>query len=342
MKSRIWLLAGGALVALLAFLFWRQHERAKIVSNSEQPVIESPSNPAPITQGAQVTTNSAQTSTLPIQTAPAPTPQDRQARIELARTAIEGMNQPISFHGRVIDQDSNSLAGVKIQARIRHWEPQSFGGSIPMAVETDSDGRFHLQGATGDGVDIEAITKDRYDLEPTPRGFGGTSGSPENPVTFKMWNTNIHETLVSGQKAFPITPDGRPYIIDLTKGTISESGEGDLKVWVKRPDPITRGQRYDWSCGIDVLNGGLSQDDSPGGAMFQAPTEGYTHSFAFEQKVGSGWGDSTGIKRFYLLLDNGKKYGRMSIELCAFYNRQNPGMIRVEYAVNPSGSRILR
>ena len=76
--------------------------------------------------------------------------------------------------------------------------------------------------------------------------------------------------------------------------------------------------------------------------MFRAPAEGYSPSFSFEQKVGSGWGDTTGPKQFYLSLNGGKQYGRMTIELHAYYNRQIPGLVRIDYAVNPSGSRILR
>ena len=45
---------------------------------------------------------------------------------------------------------------------------------------------------------------------------------------------------------------------------------------------------------------------------------------------------------FYLLLRNGREYGRMSINLFAPYGRLHPGLIRLSYAINPSGSRILR
>jgi hypothetical protein len=73
-----------------------------------------------------------------------------------------------------------------------------------------------------------------------------------------------------------------------------------------------------------------------------APIEGYTTSFQFEQDVGGGWGDSTGDKWFYVSLNNGQEYGKITIELMAYYNDQIPGMIRISYAINPSGSRILR
>jgi len=35
-----------------------------------------------------------------------------------------------------------------------------------------------------------------------------------------MWSTNVHEQLITGGKSFHIEPDGRPYVIDLAKGTL--------------------------------------------------------------------------------------------------------------------------
>lgn len=148
--------------------------------------------------------------------------------------------------------------------------------------------------------------------------------------------------MITGEKKFHVVPDGRLYGIDLINGTITESGEGDLKVWIKRPEQVSFGQKYDWSSKIEIVNGGLLQETDTSSSMFSAPVDGYVDVFQFEQKVGSGWGDSTGTKRFFVQLRNGQVYGRISIELYAHYNNQIPGLIRLSYAINPSGSRILR
>ena len=207
---------------------------------------------------------------------------------------------------------------------------------------TDATGRFEIQGITGRAVELESIKKNGYEAEPVKRAWKSSEGTFENPVIFRMWSTNIHEQLITGEKRFSIMPDGRTYVIDLTKGTINESGDGDLRVWVKRPDPIVFGQRYDWSCELDAANGGLLQETDSFSSMFSAPSEGYVPSFQFEQKVGSGWGDSTGSKRFYLMLKNGQEYGRMTIELYAYYNDHISGLIEIKYAVNPNGLHILK
>ena len=259
---------------------------------------------------------------------------------------ITGKNKPIDFYGLVVDQNSNPIPGVKIKSGVRHWKMVSpeFGyvGSTTIKLEatTGMDGRFELTGASGDGFGV-LLSKDGYEAESEKNGFGAEGNySYANPVIFKMWSTNIHEALITGNKSFEIVPDGRLYFINLADGTISESGTGDLQVWVKRPEQITYGTRYDWSSRVDVINGGLQ--DAPDSAMWMAPSDGYTPSFQFEQTIGSGWGDSTGEKRFYVTLNNGKEYGHITIELYAYYNKQIPGLIRVSYAINPSGSRILR
>jgi hypothetical protein len=268
-----------------------------------------------------------------------------QTRVEMLRQSLEMKNVPTDFYGRVVDQDSNSLSGVKIKVNVRHWEltVNDLSRSISVERETDADGLFHIDGATGDVFDIDYIQKNGYELEPnTKPGYGVIGGSFSDPVIFKMWRSDIHEPLVTGKKSFQIIPDGRTYIIDLSKGTIAESGEGDLKIWAKRPAPIVFGQRYDWSCEIDTVNGGLLQETDVYSSMYLAPADGYTPSFKFEQKIGNGWGDSTGTKRFYVMLKNGQEYGRISIELFAYYNDHILGLIRIEYAINPSGSHILR
>ncbi len=265
---------------------------------------------------------------------------------EVTAKFVEGKNVPVEFYGLVIDQNSNALAGVDVKVTVQQLtapNPAAMelgANEVPFERITGPDGRFEINGLKGDSLDLASIQKDGYEVEPTKRGFGPSSGSLEQPVVFKMWSTNVHEQLITGGKSFHIEPDGRPYVIDLAKGTIAESGDGDLKVWVKRPEQITYGKRYDWSCEMDVLNGGLlAAADS---SMYLAPADGYTPSFQFEQKVGSGWGDSTGEKRFYVRLNNGQVYGRITVELFAYYNDQIPGMVRLSYAINPSGSAILR
>jgi hypothetical protein len=266
---------------------------------------------------------------------------------EVFHKYVESHNVPIDFYGRVIDQDSNALSGVKIKSAVRHWIMPDLAvldvgtTEIPIERTTGADGRFEIHGVSGDGFGV-ILTKDGYDSEPGPRGFGGgTSGSYENPVIFKMWSASIHEHLISGDKQFQIVPDGRPYFINLADDTISETGVGDLKVWIQYTNQVVLGQLYDWSAGIEVINGGLIEEPL-GIAMYEAPGEGYGPAFTLQQQIKGGQSGEIGNRSFYLLLENGQEYGRMKINLYAPYGHLYPGLIRLTYAINPSGSHILR
>jgi hypothetical protein len=79
-------------------------------------------------------------------------------------------------------------------------------------------------------------------------------------------------------------------------------------------------------------------EDENDQAMYVAPTDGYSNSFHFDAR--NGWPDTTGAKHFFLKLKDGE-YGRASVEIMAYFNKQVPGLIRIEYAINPTGSHIL-
>jgi hypothetical protein len=252
---------------------------------------------------------------------------------------------PIEFYGRVVDQNGTGLPDAIVKVLIMHLvlavQPEGTKRPILERV-TGPDGRFEINGVTGDGFDLESITKTGYEAEPTRRGFGPTEGGFANPVIFTMWSTNIHEQLISGAESFHIVPDGSPYMIDLIKGTLVQSGAGDLKAWIKYPAQVVRGETYDWSCGMDSLSGGLLEERNLAEAMYLAPAEGYEPSFEFQQQIKGGQYGSSGSRRFYVRLGNGQLYGSIAVELYAPYTDQIPGLIRLSYAINPSGSRVLR
>jgi hypothetical protein len=271
-----------------------------------------------------------------------------------AKAILKSRNVPIDFWGKVIDQDGTPLSNVSIESKIRRWDFAAKinpdGTITKKETTTGSDGQFHIDGDSGDDLSLK-LQKDGYVLEPNAKtGFGyGTAeqftASQENPLIFRMWKTNIHEQLVNGDKRFQIVPDGRTYVIDLSTGTISESGGGDLKVWIKYQPMATGSQLYDWSSEIDVINGGLLEETDDYSSMYSAPVDGYTPVFQYPQtprQLKSGQRGRSGQHRFYVILENGKEYGRIKVDLVAPYNDTIPGLIEIQYAINPTGSRILR
>lgn len=268
-------------------------------------------------------------------------PEKAKERQDAMGKALESQNIPIDFFGETVDQTGKPLPGVQIKIMVRHWTASLEGTALRVDRTSDANGMFDVHDVTGDAFDLESMSKEGYELEPTHRGYGHSGGTPGNPVLFRLWSNDIREPLITGKKSFHVQPDGRSYVIDFNKGTIAESGDGDLSTWIKYPSQITRGQTYDWLSEIDVANGGLLEVTNDV-AMYVAPTNGYTSAFQLYQQIKGGQSGSTGERRFYVMLQNGKKYGRITIELYAPYNAQIPGLIRIEYAINPTGSRILR
>lgn len=252
---------------------------------------------------------------------------------------IERRNRPISFYGETVDEDSNPLTGVQISIVVPYLTID--GKSISLTRTSDSRGRFEVHDIEGDAVDIEGMNKHGYELEPTHHGYGPVSGSPESPVIFRLWRNDIRESLETGQKSFPIRPDGTVYVITFSSGTIAKSGGGDLSLWIKYNAQTLPGQISDWLSEVNMTSGGLLEETNDS-AMYLAPATGYDRTFQYNQQIKGGQWGSTGEKRFYIMLKSGREYGRMTIELDAPYNRQIPGMIRLSYAINPTGSRILR
>jgi hypothetical protein len=90
-----------------------------------------------------------------------------------------------------------------------------------------------------------------------------------------------------------------------------------------------------------VITGGLQEEHDQDGAMYLAPPAGYTPSFQLQQRIKGGQDGSSGPRRFYVCLNGAQEYGRIDIELLAPFNADYPGLVRLSYTINPSGSRVL-
>ena len=275
-------------------------------------------------------------------------PLDRSAMLSLAADA---KNVSVNFWGKVVDQEGAPVAGVRVRARIRHWqlEGRSNVGTrfIKKEAMSGADGRFEIIGGTGDVLTFEALDREGYEPEPTAlRGFGYNISTnivpdPKKPMEMRLWKTGSREPMTGGSQFFGIIPDGRVYTIDLLKGTHLESpdAEGDLRIWVQRPREVTVGQRYDWSFRITPMNGGIMEvwDD-----VYLAPAKGYSGVYAYSRKTtDSSWGD-TARKQFVFRTRGGQVYGRARFHIFASYDwTKNDGAIDIQFSVNPASSRKL-
>jgi len=349
MKARIVIIMFALIAVALVAFFWLQPSKGTANANAVQEPVQSSNtsfavaNTTSNTTSVTVPPSSDSSTSQPV----VATTDNTRPSPEALRHAMESANVSIAFYGKVIDQDGNPLGNAKIQGEALHVKVITPipGGSqdeiIRIAEQTDASGRFEIHGMSGRSVIIESVQKDGYEAEPWQHTRSAMEGSFGDPIVFKMWGTNIHEQLITGDKSFEILPDGKPHVIDLTTGTMTDNDSGDLKIWIQYTNQITRGQLYDWSAGIEVINGGLLEEPR-GTVMYSAPTDVYMPSFRLEQQIKGGQSGEIGDRSFYLKLKNGREYGRMNINLYAPYGFLHPGLIRLSYAINPSGSRILR
>lgn len=268
--------------------------------------------------------------------------------------AVDAKNVPVEFWGKVVDQEDSPIQGVRAKARIRHWGMARLANPdasfFQKEATTGVDGLLHISGDNGDVLTLESLEKDGYEPEQGAlRSFGyntsqKVTSNPDHPVVLRMWKTGTKQALVSADKAFELIPDGRTYTIDLLKGASSQSAEaeGDIRVWVKRPREVALGQKYDWSCEIQAVNGGLLDEPDVYASMSIAPEDGYNPQYDYGKKeIDRPWSDGIGNKRFYIKSRGGKVYGRVTIDLYAYYNSKAPARVRINYALNPTGSRYL-
>ncbi len=248
------------------------------------------------------------------------------------------------FYGKALDQDGSPLSGASVAGELVLNDGTYGGVQVQKhSAVTDGNGLFEFTGIHGAGLGVR-VSKEGYEIEGKNQTYNGPVGgktTPTDRAIYTLWSTNIHEQLVVGEKSFEIQPDGKPHVIDLTKGTIAETGSGDLRVWIQFTNQVTRGQLYGWSAGIEAINGGLLEVPH-GTVMYVAPTDNYVPSFQLQQQIKGGQSGEIGDRSFYLKFNNGQTYGRMNINLYAPYGFLHPGLIRLSYAINPSGSRILR
>jgi hypothetical protein len=269
-------------------------------------------------------------------------------RPEVVQALNEGHNISVAFYGQVVDQNSNGVPNATVDLHVQEEHIQPFpepptGTNMFLQRQTGADGRFEVSGLIGHSVIIDGYAKEGYEPDFIKNCYGeyaAQSGSFTEPILFRLWSTNFHQALISGDKSFHVVPDGRHYAIDLLKGTIAEGDEGDLVAWFKRPEPVTWGQSYDWSCELAVRAGGLSESES--WPMSIAPEAGYTNVFACQGNANAHrQGVGFGGKRFYVKLHDGQMFGRIVISLRSRYLGDKPAEIGLSYAVNPSGSRLL-
>ncbi|MBI5382389.1 MAG: carboxypeptidase regulatory-like domain-containing protein [Opitutae bacterium] len=345
MKKRIIFVALVAAVALLVWLLLPRQEQAPITAASPKPAApDGKKAPAATAPSSQTVTDAD------LQATPLKGPVDAvKKRIADIRAGLGYINRPIEFYGLVIDQDGRPLSGVKVMLSAMHVIEALPGVQGSRSEEivrvTDSTGRFSLTGVSGNDVSVKSIELPGYELSPkTKRGFSyyGTQDiyKPEAqaPVVFHMWKIVGAEKLITADKFYGVVPDGRVYSIDVLGEKKTEGGNaGDFKVSIRRPERVNPNAKYDWSCTIEGIGGGVIETRDE--FMYRAPESGYQPRYEVNVSANDPQWSDRAKRQLYVTARGGKVYARLDVEI--FSNYQDKAVFSVKYYANPNGSRNL-
>ena len=245
---------------------------------------------------------------------------------------------PINFYGRVVDEGSRPVSKANVELS---WTNLSKEGSARIRLTTDEQGRFNLLDQKGKNLMVRVSKEGYYSSKREQINFDYAAFWERNyyvpdtqkPVDFHLRRKGVGEALRVGEIWTKIPADGRPVRFDLLNGgRFSPDGQLEIAAVTNTADYPPR--IFDWRATISIPTGGLVEHNEE--FPFEAPEAGYRPRIDFQMPAnGANWKREID-KSFFIQFGSPLKYGRIRIALDG-----GSQMIKVDYAANPSGSRIL-
>jgi hypothetical protein len=248
---------------------------------------------------------------------------------------------PISFYGKVVDENSQPVPGATASFV---WTDMSAQGTSTAESVSDRQGLFLLDGLQGKRLQVR-VKKDGYYTNPqNPFTFEYAAffepnyhkPDRDNPVIFRLRKKgDVPKELIVRESLIGITPNGSPHSIDLR--TARKASPGDIVISITRAAPKDV-RKYDWSLTIEGVNGaGLIESNEQ--FMFEAPEEGYLTQYNYQFDVNSPNWQNQLRRNYFVRSGDGRVYARIEIKAMPKY--QDSAAARVLFFVNPTGSRNL-
>lgn len=163
---------------------------------------------------------------------------------------------PIVFYGKVVDELGSPVAGAKASASFANtWSEGKF--DTKASTLSDHQGFFQFSGH-GLGIVVQVAKEGYYQIEKSSGSFGysKTIGriephpSASDAAIFVLQKMGKPIPLIEWERFFPMPADGSPVDVDLKKGKVTQTGQGDLRVsaWVddSKFDPRHNIAHYSW------------------------------------------------------------------------------------------------
>lgn len=254
---------------------------------------------------------------------------------ERVLSAAQSAVSEIELWGKVVDRNGYPVEGVSIEYSADSGYLAE-GSGVGRTV-TGPDGSFVISNVKGARLVIRELDKPGYVYN--SRNEGGIRFEPRSPSsTFPYWGdyseqepfmitmTKVSEFpgRVKGNKMLGFVPDGRTYNIHfLASGALklqAAESKGDLNVSFSRDSDS-------WSVELQTSDGGLQETNDL--YMISPPESGYETSikYRFSKKE-----KDTLKKNFYILLQNGRISGHLTLEIIPYYREKS--VIIFDYAID--------
>lgn len=267
---------------------------------------------------------------------------------------------PITFYGKVADQDGRPVPGAHIRAvclspRLPRLEETaraphalSAGDAIEVEAWSGEDGAFQFAGITGSALAIESVDKEGFAWSRHDEHVfcyrPGTSmvvHSPDmqSPVTYHLWRRGKPAELVCFDLRTRIACDGTAATFDLLKGCPVTSG-GDLRVSLSRKSGPIEGRETGcaWEIAIASVDGGVMAAADQFAPF--APEEGYQPAMTLRVAPDDpGWTPDKSVG-LYLKSRGGACYGHVVVRLRLGSDGPTTGCSILSF-INPAGERNL-
>lgn len=249
---------------------------------------------------------------------------------------LKSMDKPLTFYGRVIDQNGNPVVNAVVETHIT-----DSSGVSDVMLTTGAEGKFELLNKYGRKIFINKIICTGYENDRKVMGemlFENGSYTPDKnkPYIFTVRKKEPATLVLEGDLEWKIRPTISYYEVDLVERVFSRAGRlkednsqalADLRInSVLSPDKSSCIVTFDGNS----TNSEILMNDT---LLYVAPETGYDKTLSLEIPIGSKI-----TRYFYVKGRNGGIYSRLGTTLTG---KADGVIINVNIFTNPLGERNL-
>jgi len=263
---------------------------------------------------------------------------------------------PITFYGKVVDQNKDPVEGVVIEGKATYYNgvksldymqkgknPYEY---TPFSVVTDSDGRFVIEGIKGRSMRF-ILKKENY--QSNQNRFNYTYDPLEKnlkhepnidkPVVFTMWksvNVKLEGLIKERRVRIRVKRDQYSYVKMLPRPVQATDKEFDFKVKISSKDLGEKSE--EWTLLLESNTGffAITDDDF----LYEAPEAGYQNKI--ELPISPNRRMPTQRYKFKLYYKDGDGIFYASLDCTITKSSDGDSIFYFNAVVNPNSSRILQ